>query len=59
MPKGIDISVYSQAQLNTIARQLNQRLRKTLGFQTPAEMFSESVASTGRIRQSKFLSASP
>jgi len=46
MPKGIDISGYSQAQLNAIARQLNERPRKTLGFQTPAEMFSESVAST-------------
>jgi IS30 family transposase len=47
MPKGIDISGYSQAQLNAIARQLNERPRKTLGFQTPAEMFSVSVASTG------------
>lgn len=46
MPKGIDISSYSQHQLNAIARQLNERPRKTLGFQTPAEMFSESVAST-------------
>ena len=46
MPKGIDISGYSQAQLNAIARQLNERSRKTLGFQTSAEMFSESVAST-------------
>jgi len=47
MPKGTDISGYSQIQFNAIARQLNQRPRKTLGFQTPAEMFSESVASTG------------
>lgn len=46
MPKGIDISGYSQHQLNAIARQLNERPRKTLGFETPAEMFSESVAST-------------
>lgn len=48
MPKGIDISGYSQLQLqlNAIARQLNERPRKTLGFQTPAEMFSESVALT-------------
>ena len=46
MPKGIDISGYSQLQLNAIARQLNQRPRKTLGFQTPAEMFSERVALT-------------
>lgn len=47
MPKGMDISGYSQLQLNAIARQLNQRPRKTLGFHTPAEMFSERVALTG------------
>src|SRR6478736_2633181 len=47
LPKGIDISDYSQPQLNAIARQLNQRPRKTLGFHTPAEMFSERVALTG------------
>ena len=47
LPKCIDISGYSQNQLNTIARQLNERPRKTLGFQTPAERFSECVAMTG------------
>lgn len=47
MPKGMNLSGFSQTQLNAIARQLNQRPRKTLGFQTPAEMFSECVASTG------------
>jgi IS30 family transposase len=47
LPKGIDISSYSQAKLNALARQLNERPRKTLGFQTPAEMFSQTVASTG------------
>jgi len=46
LPKGVDISGYSQLQLNAIARQLNERPRKTLGFQTPAEMFSASVALT-------------
>jgi hypothetical protein len=40
-------SGHSQPQLNAIARQLNQRPRKTLGFHTPAEMFSERVALTG------------
>ncbi|MDM0028780.1 IS30 family transposase [Variovorax saccharolyticus] len=47
MPKGMDISGFSQLQLNAIGRQLNERPRKTLGFHTPAEMFSECVASTG------------
>jgi IS30 family transposase len=47
LPKGIDISSYSQARLNAMARQLNQRPRKTLGYQTPAAMFSQTVASTG------------
>ena len=46
LPKGIDISSYSQAKLNAIARQLNERPRKTLGYQTPAEMFSQTVALT-------------
>ena len=47
MPKGVDISSYSQAKLNAVARQLNERPRKTLGYQTPAEMFSYTVALTG------------
>ena len=39
-------SVYSQAQLNKVARQLNERPRKTLRFATPAERFNACVAST-------------
>jgi len=45
-PKKTDLSGYSQADLNKIALRLNQRPRKTLGFETPASKLQASVAST-------------
>jgi IS30 family transposase len=45
-PRGTDLSVYSQAQLDQVALRLNQRPRKTLGFETPASRLQASVAST-------------
>ena len=45
-PKGIDLSRYTQAQLNKVARQLNERPTKTLEYATPAEKFQACVAAT-------------
>ena len=46
-PHGADLSSYSQRELNKVARQLNERPRKTLGFRTPADTLYDGVAATG------------
>ncbi len=46
LPKKADLSGYSQSDLDASALRLNQRPRKTLGFQTPADKLQASVAST-------------
>jgi IS30 family transposase len=45
-PKRTDLSGYSQSELDKVALRLNQRPRKTLGFQTPADTLRASVATT-------------
>lgn len=40
-PKGADLTGVTQAELNAVAKQLNQRPRMTLGFKTPADVYSK------------------
>jgi IS30 family transposase len=46
-PHGMDLSPVSQLSLDAVAHSLNTRPRKTLSFQTPAEVLANCVASTG------------
>lgn len=46
-PKGVSLSNVSQAELDEVARKLNERPRKTLGYETPAERYRQVVASIG------------
>ncbi len=39
LPRGTDLSTFSQVQLDDIAWRLNTRIRKSLGWKAPAELF--------------------
>jgi transposase, IS30 family len=41
LPKGTDVSTYTQRELNVIAHRLNTRPRKCLGFATPLEVYAQ------------------
>ena len=45
-PKGTDLSTYGQPDLNVVAKRLNTRPRKTLGYETPADRLAKVVALT-------------
>jgi len=46
-PKGADLSVVTQAQLDSVAKKLNTRPRETLNWKTPAYILDSSVSMTG------------
>jgi IS30 family transposase len=47
LPKKTALSGYSQSDLDKVALRLNQRARKTLGFETPASKLQAGFAPTG------------
>jgi len=44
LPKGTDLSVYTQAELDAIADSMNNRPRQTLGWDTPLQVFGRMLA---------------
>jgi len=46
-PKGTDLSAYSQAGLDAVADELNNRPRQTLGWLKPTEVFNKFLVEAG------------
>jgi len=44
MPKGSDLSIYSQKKLDAIALSLNTRPRACLGFESPLVVYTQHIA---------------
>lgn len=51
LPKGTDLSVHSQTELNAIAEEMNTRPRKTLGYHCPAELFHRAIGNVDLAQQ--------
>jgi IS30 family transposase len=45
-PKKTNLAFHTQAELNKVTKRLNERPRKTLGYRTPSDILTESVALT-------------
>jgi IS30 family transposase len=53
LPKGTDLSIYSQDELDAIADRLNSRPRVTRAFHSPFEVFPATLASASQPHGSK------
>ena len=48
LPKGVDLRQFTQRDLDYIAKLMNDRPRKTLGWKTPAQAFAQEIATAAK-----------